>query len=467
MKTDHAWKLAVAICVVLPACAAGGDLRSVAQTASPAHRLSLISLAQNSAPADAPRSAVAQKGNETKPELPPLKKLTVRVLDPSGSPVAGAHVGLAAHFGGQDQPKKPADTDSDGFVYEWHRLTDSKGVASVEAGGADLRELFLDQGLVVRQEKRHLVAVVNVDPAKVKDTLDVTLAPECRVSGKVMCPELKKDEKPLGSTTVALGDNDHVTLTCASDGNGDYHFFLPPGHYVLEATGNRIFEAVSTIMVPEKEKELVFEPMIAPASKLALLEGQPAPELRGAIAWKNGPPVTLASLKGRCVLLFFWQASSPTSLESIPAIIALYDKLKKYGLEVIGVQVDVDKDKKPVDSVKKLDEMLAKARQDSWGGRDIPFPVAIVRPVATPFGPNFNTTLIAYCAAAADYGVTSYPTVLLIDRHGTLVNELDDSEQSRALLEKTLGLKLSPAPRAPSSPPSTAKPAAKGAVRSP
>ena len=405
-----------------------------------------ITLAQN----DAAR-AVTRKTDEFKSELPPLKKLTVRVLDRDGNPVAGAHVGLGAHLGTQDEPKKPDATDADGFVYEWHRLTNSRGLAEIEAGGADIRTLLEDQAIVAREDKRHLIAIAYPDVAKVKDRLDVTLAPECRVSGKVMCPELKKDEKPLGSTTVSLGDGDHVALTYASE-TGVYHFFVPPGEYLLDAGGSNIFRVFASIAVAPKEHDLVFEPMVATPSKLALLEGQPAAELRGAVAWKNGPPLTISSLKGKCVLLFFWRASSPDSLAAVPALVDLYEKLKKHGLVVIGVDVDVDQQKRPVDSAQKLDEMLTTARKEAWGGRDIPFPVAIVPPALTPFGEKFHTRQFADSPASADYGVTQYPTVLLIDRHGVLVNELDDSDQSLALLEKTLGLRLSPTPRKPAKP---------------
>jgi peroxiredoxin len=379
------------------------------------------------------------------------------VLDRDGHPVVGAHVGLGAHFGALDEPKKPDQTkksdgtDADGFVYEWHRLTNSRGLAEIEAGGADIRTLLGDQGIVARDEKRHLVAIGYPDGAKVKDQLDVTLAPECRVSGKVMCPELKKDEKPLGSTTVSLGDGDHVAMTYVSE-TGVYQFFVPPGEYLLDAGGSNIFRVFASIAVAPKEHDLVFEPMVATPSKLALLEGQPAPELRGAVAWKNGAPLTISSLKGKCVVLFFWRASSPESLAAAPALVDLYEKLKKYGLVVIGVDVDVDQQKRPVDSVQKLDEMLAGARKEAWGGRDIPFPVAIVPPALTPFGDKFHTRQIADSPASADYGVTQYPTVLLINRQGVLVNELDDSDQSLALLEKTLGLRLSPTPRKPVKP---------------
>jgi hypothetical protein len=433
MKLCCVWKIVAAVCALVPASVLAGESPS-------------LTLAQN----DANRAAT-RKTDDSKPELAPLKKLSIRVLDRDGNPVAGAHVGLGAHFGTQDEPKKPDGTDADGFVYEWHRLTNSRGIAEIEVGGADIRTLLEDQAIVAREDKRHLIAIAYPDFAKVKDRLDVTLAPECRVSGKVMCPELKKDEKPLGSTTVSLGDGDHVAMIYASE-TGVYHFFVPLGEYLLEASGSNIFRVFASIAVGPKEHDLVFEPMVATPSKLALLEGQPAPELRGAVAWKNGPPLTISSLKGKCVLLFFWRASSPDSLAAVPALVDLYLKLKKHGFIVIGVDVDVDQQKKPVDSAQKLDEMLATPRKDAWGGRDIPFPVAIVPPALTPFGEKLHTRQFADSPASADYGVTQYPTVLLIDRHGVLVNELDDSDQSLALLEKTLGLRLSPTPRKPAKP---------------
>jgi peroxiredoxin len=440
MNTVRACKWACAVCAVFSTWTLGAGVPvSLAQVSSSA----------GSSGGAGPSSGAATKSDGSKAEPAPLTKLKVRVLDPDGNPVAGAHVGLAAHFGVSDDAKKPADTDADGFVYEGHRLTDSQGIAQLEAAGADLRPILDDQGIVVRQEKRHLAGVVHVDPARLKETVDIMLVPECFIGGKVISPELKKAEKPLGSTTVSLGDGDHVMATCTSDATGEYHFFVPPGEYLLDAGGSHIVRVFAAIVVPPKEHDLVFEPMVAAASKLALLEGQPAPELRGVAAWKNGPPVTLASLKGKCVLLFFWRATSPASLEAVPAIVEVYDKLKKAGLAVVGVEVDVDRDKKPIDSAQKLDETLAKVKTEAWGGRDLPFPVAIVPPNPTPLGEKFTAPQFADSPVSADYGVTQYPTVLLIDRHGVLVDELVDSDQSLALLGKTLGLQPTPAPGSP------------------
>jgi hypothetical protein len=158
----------------------------------------------------------------------------------------------------------------------------------------------------------------------------------------------------------------------------------------------------------------------------------------------------------------------------VPAVVDLYDKLKTHGLVVIGVQVDVDADKKPIDSVQKLDDAIAKVRQESWGGHDIPFPVAIVPPSPTPVGDKTDPAGWADSPVAADYGVTQYPTVLLIDRHGVLVSELVDSDQSLALLAKTLGLRPAVAastppkpsgtsPKTPATPPKAPAPEAKPA----
>jgi hypothetical protein len=415
-----------------------------------------LSLGQDSSSPD--KSGASAKGEQPKADPGPLTKLKVRVLDPEGNPVAGAHVGLGARFGVADDTKKATDTDSDGFVYEAHRLTDSQGTAQLEAAGADLRPILDEQGIVARHEKRHLAGVVRIDPASIKGTVDVTLGPECRIGGRVISPELKKADKPLGPTTVSLGDGDHVMLTCTSDGSGEYHFFVPPGEYLIDASGSNIVRVFATIEVtrtehdPATPPQLVFEPMVAAASKLALLEGQPAPELRGVTAWKNGPPVTMASLKDKCVLLFFWKATAPASLEAVPAILELADRFKKEGLVVVGVQVDLDREKNPIDNVQKLDDVLAQVKKDAWGGHDLPFPVAIVPPHPTPLGEKFTAPAYADSPVAADYGVTQYPTVLLIDRKGVLVSELVDSDQSLALLGKTLGLQPTAAPGSPAKP---------------
>jgi cytochrome c biogenesis protein CcdA/thiol-disulfide isomerase/thioredoxin len=61
------------------------------------------------------------------------------------------------------------------------------------------------------------------------------------------------------------------------------------------------------------------------------------PSFDGATAWLNSPPLTLAQLKGKVVLVDFWTYSCINCLRSLPYIKSWYDKYKNFGLVVIGV----------------------------------------------------------------------------------------------------------------------------------
>jgi cytochrome c biogenesis protein CcdA/thiol-disulfide isomerase/thioredoxin len=68
-------------------------------------------------------------------------------------------------------------------------------------------------------------------------------------------------------------------------------------------------------------------------------DGGPAtlPDLSGATAWINSPPLTPASLHGKVVLIDFWTYSCINCLRTLPYIKSWYDKYKDSGLVVIGV----------------------------------------------------------------------------------------------------------------------------------
>jgi cytochrome c biogenesis protein CcdA/thiol-disulfide isomerase/thioredoxin len=63
----------------------------------------------------------------------------------------------------------------------------------------------------------------------------------------------------------------------------------------------------------------------------------PLPELSGATAWINSPPLTPASLRGKVVLVDFWTYSCINCLRTLPYIKAWNDKYKDSGLVIIGV----------------------------------------------------------------------------------------------------------------------------------
>jgi cytochrome c biogenesis protein CcdA/thiol-disulfide isomerase/thioredoxin len=61
------------------------------------------------------------------------------------------------------------------------------------------------------------------------------------------------------------------------------------------------------------------------------------PDLSGATAWINSPPLTLVALRGKVVLVDFWTYSCINCLRTLPYIKAWNEKYKDSGLVIIGV----------------------------------------------------------------------------------------------------------------------------------
>ncbi|MGA7219807.1 MAG: cytochrome c biogenesis protein DipZ [Candidatus Sulfotelmatobacter sp.] len=69
----------------------------------------------------------------------------------------------------------------------------------------------------------------------------------------------------------------------------------------------------------------------------ALGDEGPMPDLSGAVAWLNSPPLTAKSLKGKVVLIDFWTYSCINCLRALPYVEGWAEKYKDAGLVVIGV----------------------------------------------------------------------------------------------------------------------------------
>ncbi len=66
------------------------------------------------------------------------------------------------------------------------------------------------------------------------------------------------------------------------------------------------------------------------------VEGE-MPSLAGATQWLNSAPLTVASLRGKAVLVDFWTYSCINCLRSLPYVRGWADKYRDHGLVVIGV----------------------------------------------------------------------------------------------------------------------------------
>ena len=378
----------------------------------------------------------AVAADDQKPVNPPKKpqlihKVTVRLLDGDHKPLAGAHVGRYTQY----WPKffEPQNADESRLMYRQHTVSDKDGLARVENKDNNLLDFRGRLGLVAHHVGRGLIAYAIIDADRLKTAagmpVDITLVPECRVTGKLVCPELAKRGRKIGFTSVELSIDQTPCIDCRSEPDGDFHFVAPPGHYNLFAWGSYAPSSSirQTLTVPEGQRDLELTLTVAP-KKFALLMGQPAPELRDIVAWKNSPPLRLADLKGQCVLLDFWGHWCGPCLAQMPETFELYDQYAKRGLMVIGVHVELTNE--GVDTVEKLDAKLVGVRKRRWHGRDIPYPVALARPREPK-----------QAAVVEDYEFGPYPTMILIDRRGNVVDIMNPYDGGLTLLQKALAEK--------------------------
>jgi thiol-disulfide isomerase/thioredoxin len=90
------------------------------------------------------------------------------------------------------------------------------------------------------------------------------------------------------------------------------------------------------------------------------------PPLDGAVQWLNSPPLSVAALKGKVVLVDFWTYSCINCLRALPYVEAWAQKYKDQGLVVIGVHAPEFAFERDIGNVRK-----------AVGDLGITYPVAI------------------------------------------------------------------------------------------
>jgi thiol-disulfide isomerase/thioredoxin len=147
-----------------------------------------------------------------------------------------------------------------------------------------------------------------------------------------------------------------------------------------------------------------------PASSSALKDFGPAPPFTGISTWINSKPLTIASLRGRVVLVDFWTYSCINCLRTLPHLKAWDAAYRNAGLTIVGVHT-------PEFAFEHVPSNVRKATRELG----VDYPVAI---------DDGYKTWDAYQNGA-------WPTEYLIDRRGH-IREIKEGEGTYDETERTI-----------------------------
>lgn len=337
--------------------------------------------------------------------------LTVVVQGVDGVGVSGIEVGT--WIAEPDEPgaveslmvQRPLESKKDPAI------TDASGHAVLEAGAVFFgNDDTKARSIIALSKDRSLMGSALVSRAALGNDVVITLQPACRVRIELRSSALDSLGQKLTKGFVYVF-RDKVRMFGLESGRLDHEMVLCPGEYMIWMYGNDTPIAAPTYVIKPGDASLLIQQDL-PASRIASLVGKPAPELDHVKAWKNSPPVRLADLRGKVVLLDFWGTWCGPCIGAMPELMATYDRYKDKGLVVIAIHDD---------SLPSLDEMTQKMKDAAakfWNGRDLPFIVGLDGGGETPI-PGADDS--AKGATIATYGIQQFPTQVLISRDGIVI----------------------------------------------
>lgn len=123
----------------------------------------------------------------------------------------------------------------------------------------------------------------------------------------------------------------------------------------------------------------------------------------------EGKPLSISKFKGKVVLIDFWATWCGPCVVKLPEIQKAYDKFHDQGFEVVGISLDVEKDRL---------QQFTKQRKMPW--------------------PEFFDGKRWENKLAVKYGVDSTPTSYLLDRDGKIIAKLSGSDDLETEVAKAL-----------------------------
>ena len=212
-------------------------------------------------------------------------KVSGRVVDTAGKPVAGAEVALI--WMAADNEMKPY-----------------LGVTANAEGRFTLAVTFRSRKrrLTAMDKDRKLGGFAWVEEKSAGTPLEMKVAPLVRVHGRVFCKELNKRPPWIN---VFVGSDSSLLLRWSSN-DASFSFLLPPDDYQLRTIAPECGVTFTTISLKPDKRDVDLETIDVPASIITRHIGKTPPAWHVTDARGVTKDVKLSDFKGKWVLLEFW-----------------------------------------------------------------------------------------------------------------------------------------------------------------
>ena len=272
--------------------------------------------------------------------------------------------------------------------------------------------------LMAMDRERQRGGIVFLDPDKEDAHITIQLQSLVQVKGSYRFPDLQLD---WTFTQVRIRDVDNAVLLVCGSFNRDFSIKLPPRAYVIEGYG----ESERLESITDHSRKDITLSSDDTAIDVGVLELKPGFVLQSKLAGRWGnladyygkePPkwhiadarglpknTNVTDFKGKWLLVEFWSPScGPCVATSLPELASFYEQHKadRQRFEIVAFCCDPE-----TEDVGQLYKNLKAVVEKAWKGKELPFPLVLDSERRTQ----------------ESYGISLYPTLLLIDPDGRLV----------------------------------------------